>query len=157
MARADAGARKYALDTNLFIHAFRDPVAREALLRFHAAFAPFEYLSVVVAQELRAGTRRPGDRARLERELLAVFERTGRVVTPSRQAWHDSGDVLAALAAKEGLEAGRVSKAFGNDVLLGLSCRESGLTLVTDNIADFEKISRIVPVPYVAPWPGTLT
>jgi predicted nucleic acid-binding protein len=42
-------------------------------------------------------------------------------------------------------------------VLLGLSCRESGLTLVTDNIADFEKISRIVPVPYVAPWPGTRT
>jgi predicted nucleic acid-binding protein len=131
-----------------------DPVAQEALIRFPAAFAPFEYLSVVVAQELRAGTRCPADRARLERELLEVFERTGRVVTPSRQAWHDSGDVLAALAAKDRLEAGRVSKAFGNDVLLCLSCRESGLTLVTDNITDFEKISRIVPIPFVVPWPG---
>jgi len=155
--RSVAGPRKYALDTNLYIRAFRDPAAQEALVRFHAAFAPFEYMSVVVAQELRAGLRRAADRARLERELLAVFERTGRVVTPSRQAWNDSGDLLAELAARDGLEPGRVSKAFGNDVLLGLSCREAGLTLVTDNLADFERISRIVPVPYRAPWPDALS
>ncbi|MBP6668923.1 MAG: hypothetical protein KA180_05710 [Gemmatimonadales bacterium] len=157
MTRSVAGPRKFALDTNLYIRAFRDPAAQEALVRFHAAFAPFEYMSVVVAQELRAGTRRPADRARLERELLGVFERTGRVVTPSRQAWNDSGDLLAELAAKDGLEPGWVSKAFGNDVLLGLSCREAGLTLVTDNLADFERISRIVPVPYLAPWPDALS
>ena len=45
-------ARSYMLDTQLFINAFRDSVANEALQRFHRAFAPFEYLSVVVAQEL---------------------------------------------------------------------------------------------------------
>lgn len=33
---------KYALDTNLFIEAFRDPEANDALAAFHAAFAPFE-------------------------------------------------------------------------------------------------------------------
>jgi len=148
------GERKYALDTNLFIRGFRDPDAQAALLRFHAAFAPFEYLSVVVAQELRAGARRPADRARLDRELLAVFERTGRVVTPSRAAWHTSGDVLAALAAREGREPGRVSKAFANDILLGLSCREAGITLVTENVTDFERISQVIPVPFVPPWPG---
>jgi predicted nucleic acid-binding protein len=125
-----------------------------ALVRFHAAFAPFEYLSVVVAQELRAGAKRPADRARLERHLLGVFERSGRVLTPSRRVWHESGDVLAKLAAQEGLAPRRVSKAFGNDVLLGLSCREAGVTLVTDNEADFARISRVVPVPYAAPWPG---
>jgi predicted nucleic acid-binding protein len=75
------------------------------------------------------------------------------MLTPSRQAWHDSGDLLAALAAREGLEVGRISKAFGNDVLLGLSCREAGVTLVTDNAVDFGRISRIVPVVHVAPWP----
>jgi hypothetical protein len=48
-------ARKYVLDTQLFINAFRDPLANEALHRFHRAFSPFEHLSVVVAQELRAG------------------------------------------------------------------------------------------------------
>ena len=50
-------ARKYVLDTQLFINAFRDPVANEALQRFHRAFSPFEHLSVIVAQELRAGVK----------------------------------------------------------------------------------------------------
>jgi predicted nucleic acid-binding protein len=45
---------KYVLDTQIFINAFRDAAANEALQRFHRAFSPFEYLSVVVAQELRA-------------------------------------------------------------------------------------------------------
>lgn len=148
------GERKYTLDTNLFIRGFREPEANAALVRFHAAFAPFEYLSVVVAQELRAGTRRPADRRRLERELLDVFERSGRIITPSARAWQESGDVLATLATREGLEPGRVSKAFANDVLLGLSCREAGVTLITENVADFARISRVVPVPYIAPWPG---
>jgi predicted nucleic acid-binding protein len=145
--------RRFVLDTSLFIRAFRDSEANAALARFHAAFAPFEFLSVVVAQELRAGVRRPAERARLERDLLVVFERRGRVLTPSRQVWHDSGDLLAELAAREGLEPHRISKAFGNDILLGLSCREAGVTLVTENLADFTRISRIVPIPHVAPWP----
>ena len=46
--------RKYVLDTQLFINAFRDPGANHLLQRFHRAFAPFEHLSLVVAQELRA-------------------------------------------------------------------------------------------------------
>lgn len=146
--------RKYVVDTNLFIRAYRDPEAGAGLVRFHAAFAPFEYLSAVVAQELRSGARTKEARGRLERELLSLFERRGRVVVPSNRVWNDSGDVLAALAHLDGVEMKRVSKAFANDVLLGLSCREAGMTLVTDNVADFQRISRVVPIPYVAPWPG---
>ena len=40
------------------------------LQRFHRAFAPFEHLSLVVAQELRAGARRNQDRRVLERRVL---------------------------------------------------------------------------------------
>ena len=54
--------RKYVLDTQLFIDAFRDHTANDALQPFHRGFAPFEYLSAVVAQELRAGVRRTRDR-----------------------------------------------------------------------------------------------
>src|SRR3954453_23456575 len=100
--------RKYVLDTQLFIDAFRDPAANDALLRFHHAFAPFEYLNVVVAQELRAGTRRVQDRKALERHVLGVFVRANRVITPSTRVWHRSGDVLAAMALADGLEVGRV-------------------------------------------------
>jgi predicted nucleic acid-binding protein len=149
-----AAERKFVLDTNLFIRAFRDPAANAELQRFHQLFAPFEYLSAVVAQELRAGARSAADRRRLERHVLAPYARRDRVVTPSSQAWHDSGDLFAELSRREGLEIGRLSKAFGNDVLLALSCREQGLVLVTDNRRDFERIAWVLPFHFVDRWPS---
>jgi predicted nucleic acid-binding protein len=61
--------------------------------------------------------------------------------------------VLAELGRCEGLDVSRVSKAFGNDVLLALSCREAGIALVTDNERDFTRIARVVAFEYVQPWP----
>ncbi len=136
--------RKYVLDTNIFIRAFRDEAANDALAAFRMVFAPGEYLSSVVAQELRAGIRSQPDRRKLERLVIARYERVGRVVTPSAAAWHASGDALSALRKRDGLELGRVSKSFGNDLLLALSCREAGLTLITENHQDFERIARVV-------------
>ena len=146
--------RRYVLDTQLFINAFRDPAANEALQQFHRALSPFEHFSVIVAQELRAGVRRPQDRRALERNVLEVFARAGRTITPSADAWHTSGDLLAAMARQEGLEIARVSKAFANDVLLALSCREAGCVLVTDDERDFQRIRRFVQFDFMKPWPG---
>jgi predicted nucleic acid-binding protein len=148
-----AAERKYVLDTNLFIRAFRDPGANATLQQFHQLFAPFEYLSAVVAQELRAGARSPADRRKLERHVLDLYIRRGRMITPSARAWEESGDLLATLARDDGLELARVSKAFGNDVLLALSCREAGLVLVTENERDFTRIARLAPFTFVKPWP----
>ena len=148
--------RKYVLDTQLFINAFRGAAANEALQRFHRAFAPFEHLSVVVAQELRAGVKRDQDRKALARHVLGVFEQAGRMIVPSANAWHRSGDILSDLARREGLEIGRVSKSFANDVLLALSCRETGCVLVTNNERDFQRIRRHVQFDFVKPWPGGL-
>lgn len=146
--------RKYVLDTNLFIRGFRERGANLELQRFHHLFAPFEYLSVVVAQELRAGTRSRSDRRMLERHVLSPFARRGRILTPSASTWEESGDVLAELVRREGLDLARVSKAFGNDILLALSCRETGVVLVTDNRRDFERISRVAQFDFVEPWPA---
>ena len=145
--------RKYVLDTHLFINAFRDPVANDELTRFHRAFSPFEHLSAIVAQELRAGVKQPRDRKALERNVLTIFKRAGRTITPSPDAWHRSGDLLAEMARQEGLEIARVSKAFANDVLLALSCREAGCVLVTDNERDFQRIRRFVQFDFMKPWP----
>jgi predicted nucleic acid-binding protein len=148
---------KYVLDTQLFVNAFRNPVANEALQRFHRAFSPFEHFSVIVAQELRAGVRKPSDRKALERNIIRVFEQAGRVITPSPDAWHRSGDLLSEMAKQEGLEIARVSKAFANDLLLALSCRESGCVLVTENDRDFSRIRRFIAFRYVKPWPATIS
>jgi len=147
-------SRKYVLDTQLFINTFRDPVVNEELQQFHRAFSPFEHFSVVVAQELRAGVQRPQDRKALERNVLKVFQRANRTITPSADAWHRSGDLLAEMARQQGLEIARISKAFANDVLLALSCREAGCVLVTDNERDFQRIRRLVQFDYMKPWPG---
>lgn len=146
-------SRKYVLDTQLFISGFRERAANEALQQFHRVFAPFEYLSVIVAQELRAGIRHPRDLRALDRHVLRVYERANRTVTPSAAAWQRSGDVLAEMARMEGLEVARVSKAFANDVLLALSCREAGCVLVTDNQRDFERIRRFLDFEFIRPWP----
>ncbi len=146
---------KYVVDTQVFIDAFHDHAATAALESFHHGFAPFEYLSVVVAQELRAGVRPPADRKALERHLLSVFERASRLITPSAEAWQRSGDVLAAMVKQEGLELARVSKAFANDILLAVSCREAGCVLVTENVRDFLRIRRFIAFEFVTPWPAS--
>jgi predicted nucleic acid-binding protein len=146
-------ARKYVVDTQLFINAFRETASMEALVRFHEDFAPFEYLSVIVAQELRAGVRSEADLESLDRGLLSLFERVGRIVTPSPAAWRQSGDVLAAMAKRDGLQLANVSKAFANDILLAASCREMGCVLITENVRDFARIRRFLQFDYITRWP----
>jgi predicted nucleic acid-binding protein len=146
---------KFVVDTQLFINAFHDEAANEALQQFHRGFAPFEHLSVVVAQELRAGVRQLASRQALERNVLSVYERASRIITPSAAAWHTSGGVLAAMAKQEGLELARISKAFGNDVLLAVSCREAGCVLITENVRDFARIRRFIAFDFMPPWPGS--
>jgi predicted nucleic acid-binding protein len=147
-------SRKYALDTQLFIHSFRDADASVELERFREGFATAEYLCAIVAQELRAGIRSDEDRQSLERNVIRIFDRNRRSFSPSADAWHRSGDVLAQMARNEGLELGRVSKSFANDILLALSCREHGCVLVTENERDFQRIQRYVQFEFVKPWPG---
>jgi predicted nucleic acid-binding protein len=63
---------------------------------------------------------------------------------------------MAETARKEGPEIARISKAFANDVLLALSCREAGCVLVTDNERDFRRIRRFLQFDFTKPWPGGL-
>lgn len=142
--------RRYTVDTNLYIDALRTAEGKIALSAFHAAYAPFEHLSAVVAQELRAGVRGSAA-ARLEDSILAPFERRGRLVTPTYAAWKETGRVLAELIAPTGWNT--VSRSFVNDVLLAMSCRESGIVLVTKNVDDCARIAAVRAFDFVAPWP----
>ncbi len=144
--------RKYALDTNLLVRAFRSDEDYEQARRFHATFSPFLYLSAVVVQELRAGAR-PSELRALSTSVFAPFERRGRVFTPSYEAWKRAGATLAELVEQEGLELRSVSRSFVNDVVLAASCREAGIVLVTANLRDFTRIARVAPFDFVAPWP----
>lgn len=142
---------KFALDTNVIIDGLSDPGGWSAMDLFHAEFAPFVYLSAVVAHELRVGAR-AGDAKRVEKNLFAPFERRGRMFFPTDAAWSRAGDVLRELRDQSNMPA--VSRSFGNDVLIALSCREAGVTLVTSNTRDFARIAAVTPVDFVEPWPS---
>jgi predicted nucleic acid-binding protein len=140
------------LDTNIFIRAARDAEWRVQLERFHAAFAPFELLSAIVVQELRAGIH--GKLATtVDRALFEPFERRSRVITPSYAAWKSTGLVLSALIVSRKVRWADVSRSFVNDVLLALSCREAGAVLVTENVRDCKLIAAVHPFDFVEPWP----
>ena len=112
---------KYALDSNCYIDAARDPLAHAALEAFTAKEAPRLYLSSVVAAELQAGARTPRDRRQLEEHVLAPFLRRGRVLTPSGAAWDALGLTLSQLRAEGTLDLASVPRGFAFDVLIAFS------------------------------------
>lgn len=142
--------RRYVVDTNLYIEALRTEAGKSALGAFLSAYAPFVHLNAVVAQELRAGAR-GRDASRLEASILEPFERRGRVVTPSYEAWKEAGRVLSELVSPAHWQ--QVTRSFVNDVLLAMSCRETGIVLVTNNLGDFTRIASARAFDFVAPWP----
>jgi len=144
---------RYTLDTNLYVDASRDASARAALAAFSERFAPWLYLTGIVAQELRAGVR-PSDEQRLERDVLAPFVRRGHVLAPSFADWAASGDVMRRLAA-QGPPIAEMTKSLVNDVHLALACRAHGVRLVTRNTRDFTRIAALVRgFEFELPWPS---
>lgn len=134
--------RKFVLDTNLYIAADRNAAAGEEIVAFYSAFLPFTWFHAVVAQELLGATNaRRG--AELRRGYVTPFETRRRLVTPTFATWARSGDVVAALVREKHFSASGFTRSFLNDVLLAVSCREVGATLITRNLDDFERIRRI--------------
>lgn len=140
---------RFALDTNLYIDWWRTAPGSEDLEPFVEAHAPRLYLASIVAQELLAGARTAEAVQRLHTLILAPFERRGRLLTPTHEAWKQSGRVVAQCAA----QTPEIRTSFWNDALLAATCREQGVTLITKNVQDFARIAAVHPFRYVEPWP----
>lgn len=146
--------RKYALDSNCYIDAIREPAARAALEAFTAREAPRLYLSAVVAAELQAGARSSRDRKLLNEQVWAPFYRRGRILTPSMAAWDALGLTLSRLRAEDSLDLASMPRSFVFDVLIAFSCREAGVVLITRNTRDMERIRSVFRFELVAPFPA---
>ena len=143
---------KYALDTNIYIDAFRSTDASETLKQFLTSHLPMTYLSAVVMMELRIGAQTKDQVEAVEKAVFAPFEKRRRVFAPSLHAFKEAGTILALLVKNHPVNR-PIRSSLVNDALLAASCREQGLTLITsDN--DFLRISRhLKGFRYVAPWP----
>jgi predicted nucleic acid-binding protein len=144
---------KYALDTNLYISAIRDKASGEALDRFSTEHLPSMYMHAVVVQELLAGAVDAQKERDIQADLVLPFERKGRLVTPSYRAWKRVGEIIARLIQRRLVQPGGFPRSFQNDCLIATSCREAGVTLVTNNMKDYELIQKIEHVNVVRPWP----
>jgi len=98
--------------------------------------------SVASAELLTACSSRR-DRRIVDR-LLAPFESAGRVVSPNYRDFHRAGEALSKLRA-----TGQTLKNPGGALLNALQAADAiriGALLVTDNISDFRKLARYMPV-----------
>ena len=144
---------KFALDTNVFVDAFRDETFAEALTAFLERALPTTFLSAVVVQELAAGARTREQVRALESSIFRPFERRGRVFAPSAIAFRKSGRLLSELAMREGWPGTHSNPSLANDALLAASCRERGFTLVTSD-GDFDRfLPSLGRWRHVKPWP----
>jgi predicted nucleic acid-binding protein len=144
---------KFALDTNVFVDAFRDETFAEGLAAFLERALPMTFMSAVVMQELAAGARTREQVRALDSAIFRPFERRGRVFAPSIVAFRESGRLVAELAAREGWAAIRSDPSLTNDALLAASCRERGFTLITSD-EDFDRFGpSLGRWRAVKPWP----
>jgi predicted nucleic acid-binding protein len=146
--------RKFVLDTNLYIGAIRDPGKEADLDTFLKRNAPATYMSAVVVQELRAGAITEAAARALDKGIFDVFERRGRVVGPSVTAFKECGRILATLFRQDGVPFKERPRSLVNDILIASTCRENGMTLITDD-TDFKIIRPFARgFSFIAPWPS---
>lgn len=132
---------KHLIDTDLYVDLIQSGKTLPIIRELYEKDTPGVYFSSVVTQELLAGARSPAGKRHVE-ILVAPFERTGRIVTPTHRQWKEAGDVLArVLRRRPDLKSKLPS--LVNDCLLALSARAIGATLYTRNRDDFMLLSQI--------------
>ena len=129
--------RRLVIDTNVYIDWLNKGRHEDVLFQRDAV----KYLSAVVLMELRAGAVLRADRRRVRR-LETAFERAGRILAPSKALFAEAGDTLRRLQIEAGYNIGG-SHSVANDVLIALSARAIGATVVTQNERDYRAIERI--------------
>lgn len=131
---------KYLFDTNVYLEAVRSEEARTQFRKTFYPLLPATYLSAVVSYELAVNAYDRRTQTLLQ-DFVRPMERTGRVITPTFNDWVTASEVVTAI---EENEKGWRSKlpALLNDILIALSARRIGATLLTYNREDFRLIRR---------------
>ena len=125
---------RYLLDTNAVSQLIRQPDGEVA--RRVAALEPGSFaISVVVAAELRYGAERRGS-SRLSRQLEAVFSAI-HVLPLEEPVDRHYGAIRSELE--------RVGQPIGsNDLLIAAHAKALGVTLVTNNLGEFRRVSGLL-------------
>ena|ERR1700693_4192642 len=121
-------------DSSIYIAALRIRHDAALELRRLAGGEPI-WLSSVVLEELYAGA------SVKNRHIERDFDRAGRVLVANLKDWAQAGKVLAIVAAEydfEQIGRGRLT----NDALIAMSAARTGVTVITANARDSEKLAK---------------
>jgi predicted nucleic acid-binding protein len=126
---------KFAVfDTSVYIENFR--TGRFTLRVLQSRWIP--RCSSVVLHELLRGAR-----TSLEQRFVRDLQRRCHVLTPTESQWLDAAEVLALIRKREHYDPQKV-RDLVPDVLIALTARSIGATLITCNESDFQVIRRHV-------------
>jgi predicted nucleic acid-binding protein len=135
------------LDTSIYITALRSGDDAVLKLRRYTAGSRL-WLSSVVLEELYAGVH-PRD-SRIVERLERDFDKARRMLVQSLTDWTATGKLLARLASKFGYE--QIGQArLTNDALLAVSAGRHGITIVTANERDFNRLAQFLPFQWQVP------
>jgi predicted nucleic acid-binding protein len=131
--------QRVVIDTNIYIDWLNEGRYEDIIFQRGAV----KHLSAVVLMELLAGAFSAKDR-RLIRDITLPFAKANRMVTPTVSIYEEAGDVLRRLQQVHGYS---MSKAYGlvNDVLIAISARSIGASVITLNERDFAAIQSVEP------------
>jgi predicted nucleic acid-binding protein len=137
-------------DTSVYIAALRQSDASILTWRRARRKAESEtesvplYLSIVVLSELLIGA----SDAHARKELLKYerdFTKINRIVVPLQSDWRLAGEVLNKIGERYGYEQVGRSRMM-NDAVIAMSAARLGLTVVTKNGTDFQRIAEFRPL-----------
>ena len=128
-------------DTSVYITTLRDATFAETFRPRYVRDIPLTHCSSVVIHELLAGARTPRQR-RQAALLYEPFERVRRIVTPPHLVWKEAATVVATLLEQTPQLRSKLSRGLLNDILIALSGRSIGATVVTRNGENFRLIQQ---------------
>src|SRR5438874_11202174 len=131
--------RRLVIDTNVYIDWFNDGRHEDVLFQRDA----IKHLSSVVLMELRAGASSAPDRRLVDR-VESAFAKARRILMPTHSVFADAGDALRRLHSRHGFRF-ESAHSIVNDVLIALSARSIGATVVTQNARHHRAIQAVAP------------
>jgi tRNA(fMet)-specific endonuclease VapC len=143
----------YLVDSNVYIHGFRDRDFGERMRDFHSKHLARLMLSAVVMHELLVGAANAKREKVLLSGLIEPFRIRRRLHVPGRETWEAAANVDQRLRKRLSLQSRLRTRSFANDLLIAASAREIGATIVTENRDDFEIIGSALDIRFTEPFP----
>lgn len=125
-------AEPVIFDTSVFMDHLRTNKFENRLAGFSGLI---RNSSVVLSELLRGATKRE------EKEFVLVLARNHRILSPTEKNWMESGEILLAINQADGFNSEKL-RDLHFDVLIALTARNYGATVITANKRDFELIKK---------------